>query len=119
MFFVRVIIDLCNCLNSFLPELTKVDLSHNSIVKVMPAAFASQQRLKVLNLEGNDIAQVDQTVFQGLDTLEVLNLRGNGLTAVSSDTFSPMAKTLQELDLSENRISLIQEGAFKGEAIKC
>ena len=101
---------------SFLRELTKVDLSHNSIVTVSDRAFGSQRELRSLNLEGNRLGALTNLTLSGLRKLEVLVLRGNQLEEIGGGAFRHVRK-LQELDLGRNRIRTIGNDAFYGRGI--
>ncbi|XP_044755379.1 carboxypeptidase N subunit 2-like [Coccinella septempunctata] len=113
----------------FLTKLTKVDLSHNKLtfenmdeVKYLPfleTLDLSYNKLKRtedffnefpslvnLNLNGNSL-MLTEDMFRNLSQLETLFLRGNGITHLPGRIFNNMT-SLKELDLSENKLEVIE-----------
>jgi insulin-like growth factor-binding protein complex acid labile subunit len=76
------VLDLSNLqLNSTdildLPNLEKLDLSHNSIHALNEDSFINLPSLKVLNLANNEISSINPKAFDNLQNLESINFQNN------------------------------------------
>ncbi|XP_049840791.1 leucine-rich repeat-containing protein 15-like [Schistocerca gregaria] len=102
-----------------LPALRVLDLSHNRIEEIDPAAFEQLQNLTELDLSNNELvtAALKPIVFQGLyampeymplKSLRRLSLANNVLHALDSDVFDHIEK-LEVLDLRGNKFSIISQ----------
>ena len=119
-----------------LPSLTVIDLSYNHIKSIRNATFTNCRKLTTLIMSHNYLndENVDLDAFDGLDSLKTLkigfnrlksiplsiyrlkelttlNIGGNMLTFIREDDFTPIYQ-LKSMDLSKNRILLIEKNAF-------
>lgn len=116
--------------------LQTLDLSYNNLRTVPTAALEHLQNLSFLNLNYNMIKILGQAAFSGLRALERLSLYDNRMQHIEENAFSGTGykldrlnlgknhledvpnlqslSKLQVLTLSENRISRIRPGSFKG-----
>lgn len=84
-----------------LRSLRHLNISHNSISKIPPSAFAGTQ-LETIDLSFNRISYLPENVFFGLN-IESVFLHGNQLVRIGPKTFS--SKSLQTVTLNENRLT--------------
>ncbi|XP_043199067.1 chaoptin-like, partial [Amphibalanus amphitrite] len=118
-------------------ELRIVDLSHNEITFLYPAAFkihsnlrwlnlghnkleffpaellADSTKLEHLNLESNTITSISSSDYSGMPHLRQLNLSGNNMTNINQTAFQNSTQ-LQFIDLSHNRLTTLHEDTFSG-----
>lgn len=91
-------------------EITKVDLSRNSI-EVLPDQLSACASLEALILSKNKIKEWPSAVLRSLSNLSCLKLDNNPLGQIPPDGFEAVSK-LQILDLSGNAGSLSKCPAF-------
>jgi Leucine-rich repeat (LRR) protein len=110
----------------------KIDASNNPFGQLTGSTLAHMPNLREIKFDGCDISFVDSTAFVGTDSLEVLSLWNNPLSSFD-DIILPSTLTslvlggtnleavpvifsdsLQSLDLSSTRISVLYERAFAG-----
>ena len=100
-----------------IPNLKKLNLQHNKIVKINDSAFGELQFLEYLDLSNNVLVSKELTpnVFRGkyspvnyepLKNLRDLNLSSNDLHSLDPDLFEHFP-ILESLDLSYNSFKLI------------
>ena len=118
-------------------ELRIVDLSHNEITFLYPAAFkihsnlrwlnlghnkleffpaellADATKLEYLNLETNAVASIVSSDYSGMPHLRQLILSGNNMTSINETAFQNSTQ-LQFIDLSHNRLTALHEDTFSG-----
>ncbi|XP_033188234.2 uncharacterized protein LOC117155870 [Bombus vancouverensis nearcticus] len=87
-------------------ELTRFDLSDNSLTDVSVGAFRTLAGLVRLSLRRNAISTVHEDAFQGLDRLEYLDLSDNRLADLPDSALTPLY-SLQKLDLSGNQLQVL------------
>ncbi|KOC61870.1 Podocan-like protein 1 [Habropoda laboriosa] len=87
-------------------ELTRFDLSDNSLTDVSAGAFRTLAGLVRLSLCRNAITTVHEDAFQGLDRLEFLDLSDNRLADLPDSALTPLY-SLQKLDLSGNQLQVL------------
>lgn len=87
-------------------ELTRFDLSDNSLTDVSAGAFRTLTRLVRLSLRRNAISAVHEDAFQGLVRLEFLDLSDNRLAKLPDNALTPLY-SLQKLDLSGNQLQVL------------
>ncbi|XP_039239985.1 leucine-rich repeat-containing protein 37A3-like isoform X2 [Pipra filicauda] len=87
-----------------------LDCRHAGLATVPPAT--RRRALTVLDFTGNSIATLDEQTWKEYPWTETLVLRDNELQAVKSHSLEGLF-LLKHLDLSANRILLIEEGAFE------
>ncbi|XP_043272457.1 protein artichoke isoform X2 [Venturia canescens] len=137
-----------NCGYQRLPEdllnsglaIEKLDLSGNSIYRLMDRLLSAQTRLRelrlsdnllgdnlnpifssnefrdmhllrLLDLRHNGIRSIEEGIFKGCDNLEELYLDDNNLTAVPAESLKG-PKAIRVLSLSGNDIGFLPRGAF-------
>lgn len=95
-----------------LTNLYKLYLSHNRIKYLDAYSLNQLSVLSELAIDNNLLTGVHPQAFRNCSALEKLHLNGNELTKV------PLALTdmrfLQEVDLGENRITILEEPGFRG-----
>ena len=87
-------------------ELTRFDLSDNSLTAVSAGAFRTLAGLVRLSLRRNAISSVHEDAFRGLDRLEFLDLSDNRLADLPDSALTPLY-SLQKLDLSGNQLQVL------------
>ncbi|XP_043265852.1 insulin-like growth factor-binding protein complex acid labile subunit [Colletes gigas] len=87
-------------------ELTRFDLSDNSLTDVGAGAFRTLAKLVRLSLRRNAISGVHPDAFRGLDRLEFLDLSDNRLAKLPDNALTPLY-SLQKLDLSGNQLQVL------------
>ncbi|XP_051628638.1 uncharacterized protein LOC127463359 isoform X1 [Manacus candei] len=87
-----------------------LDCRHAGLATVPPAT--RRRALTALDFTGNSIATLDEQTWKEYPWTETLVLRDNELQAVKSHSLEGLF-LLKHLDLSANRILLIEEGAFE------
>ena len=70
--------------------------------------FSNCKKMTDLNMQGNRILDFQAKEYlQHFTSLRKLNLIANSIETVDRETYQPFAKTLRELHLGNNRISMI------------
>lgn len=93
-------------------QLVRIDVSDNNITEFDSTIFTDHRLLEVLTLSGNQLFDFPiNTSFLISTTLERIYLSSCGITTVYNATFSELPK-LKELDLSSNRLAVIESAAF-------
>ncbi|XP_054003530.1 protein artichoke-like [Hylaeus anthracinus] len=87
-------------------EVTRFDLSDNSLTDVSAGAFRTLAKLVRLSLSRNAISDVHEDAFRGLDRLEFLDLSDNRLAKLPDNALTPLY-SLQKLDLSGNQLQVL------------
>ncbi|XP_051788393.1 toll-like receptor 2 type-2 [Erpetoichthys calabaricus] len=103
-----------NCTNTNYPtvpchfpsDTTILDLSHNSIEKVLRQDFSTLTGLKQLFLAFNSISFLATNAFQDNSDLQLLDISHNCLNAISALPFGNLL-TMKNLDVSSNKYSEI------------
>ncbi|KAL0268480.1 UNVERIFIED_CONTAM: hypothetical protein PYX00_010408 [Menopon gallinae] len=96
----------------FYKNLNELDLSHNKIKTLGSKNFEFQINLTNLNVSSNMVKQLHKDSFKGLKKLTVLDLSGNLIEEVSDRTSFKDLTNLEELNLSRNKIYMIETGVF-------
>ncbi|XP_069690594.1 toll-like receptor Tollo [Periplaneta americana] len=94
-------------------DLKEIYLQNNSISVLAPGLLEGLDQLLVLDLSSNELTSnwVNRDTFSGLVRLVVLNLAHNEITRIDPHVFQDLY-SLQMLNLEENGIEVIMEGAF-------
>ena len=99
-------------------SLKVLSLGYNHLVALHADAFTELNMLRELNIEDNLISEIDIRAFSKIKPspvpqMEKLNLCNNRLTEVPTATFTYLSN-LESLDVSQNPIHTIEQGAFRG-----
>lgn len=92
------------------PILT-IDLAHNRLSNIHPAAFAPLTHLEVLLLSDNNIQTLAGSTFSNLSNLLVIEMHNNILHTISTSLFWHNIR-LHRLRLDHNRIQIVGDRAF-------
>lgn len=92
-------------------KLTKLDLSHNYLVKITHAIFDGFAELQILNLSDNFLDTLNQLSFEGIKKLVNLNLSNNRLINISNSLFR--FNELKVLNLRGNRLKDLKGKDFE------
>ena len=95
-------------------KLTFIDLSCNRIQFVENLAFANLSNLKVIYLVENELTTLNSKAYENLPRSEELNLMKNCITQLGPSSLDFVKTKDFMLSLSHNRITNIDEDAFKG-----
>ncbi|XP_066599211.1 toll-like receptor 6 [Prorops nasuta] len=93
-------------------DVQSLDVSNNQISVIPAHGFSSLKRLRVLNLSCNAISMLADDALRGLRSLETFDLSGNRIVALPTDMFRDSARSLKELRLQNNSISVLSPGLF-------
>ncbi|KAM4768400.1 transforming growth factor beta activator LRRC32-like isoform 2-T2 [Cyanocitta cristata] len=88
-----------------LTSLRVLDLSGNTMTKLLAGTFRSSPRLRQLDLSNNYIMEIQEGAFEPLEELEMLNLALNSLHCISGFSLTQ----LRVLNLSHNALELFSE----------
>ncbi|KAK0396388.1 hypothetical protein QR680_001701 [Steinernema hermaphroditum] len=91
-------------------DVQTLDLSYNHLAEVTTDMFRSLEHLQHLNLEGNSITDIAPGAFSATPLL-LLWLPHNCLTSITLSTFQG-APYLRQISLADNNIRNIQPGSF-------
>ncbi|KAK9503608.1 hypothetical protein O3M35_010133 [Rhynocoris fuscipes] len=94
-----------------LEKLQVLDLSHNHISRINIKQFANLWNLRILDLSHNEISTIPGDSFQNTK-LERLILKNNRFSIIPSQSFYPIDRTLQHLDISNNMIEHLERDFF-------
>ncbi|XP_053714925.1 toll-like receptor 22 [Synchiropus splendidus] len=96
-----------------LPNLSKLDLSHNKISSLQCHDFANLTKLRILSLHNNSISNLPTCTFSGLDSLQVLKLQSNKISTTNG-AFKKIFPRLRQLRLDSNTLTGIKPKEFEG-----
>merc|ERR1719410_2884054 len=105
----NVIKNISNVFN-LLTNLQVLNLAENQVESLEPGVFRSMTNLLHVNLYKNKIGQLQPGVFENAYLTKV-NMSGNLLTDIDTQSFYDL-EILEVVDLSDNQISTISNGAF-------
>jgi len=96
-----------------LENLTKLDLSSNSLTSISPNLFNGNKKLDTLILRRNDLGtlQWNTPILNGSSSLSFLDLQSCQLSNISSITFS-LLYNLTILDISRNNLVLLNNDSL-------
>lgn len=97
-------------------KLQNLDLYYNELSSIPDYAFGSNSYLKSIDLSFNKINHIGSYSFNNLPALERLDLRHNNLKIVNNYALasSLVSNKLLTVDLSNNKLFYIADGAFEG-----
>lgn len=93
------------------PEVRRIECQEEKIQSLRFAAVKDLPELHSIEFYKNSLRHVEQQAFYNLPKLEQVRITHNELEFLVYGAFSHLQ--LEEIALSSNRISIIQEGAFK------
>lgn len=88
-----------------------IDLAHNRLSTVHPAAFDTLIHLEVLLLSDNNIKTLAGSTFSNLSNLLIIELHNNALHTISTSLFWHNIR-LTRIRLDHNRINIVGDHAF-------
>ncbi|OQV23702.1 putative Carboxypeptidase N subunit 2 [Hypsibius exemplaris] len=97
-----------------LTNLTDLDLGMNLLTSLPARAFRGLGRLVELNLTRNYIADIARDAFRDLHSVREIDLSHNRLTVLKKGMFTGLRHKLAKLDLSDNKINLVEPEALHG-----
>ncbi|KAL0128866.1 hypothetical protein PUN28_003914 [Cardiocondyla obscurior] len=92
--------------------LLELDLSNNKITNIHQGTFNTTRRIQKLSLANNKLSAIPNIC--SIYNLKILDLSGNHIGAISSNAFCLYQMNLQELYLSNNIITTVENEAFFG-----
>ncbi|XP_076174850.1 uncharacterized protein LOC143150461 [Ptiloglossa arizonensis] len=95
-------------------ELKLLDLSRNGLRSIEEGIFKGCESLEQLYLDGNDLMAVPTASLKGPKSIRVLSLSDNNIGSLPRAAFSMVGESLLRLDLSENELSHMDDGALSG-----
>ena len=118
-------IDLSTNMLTSLPEnlfhgltsLLHIDLSKNRISVINKTLFHGLINIKRIYLNGNNLSDIEDGLFNTLDNLEVLQLDSNKIKTIVRNPFSP-SSSLHELHLQNNTLTSLPSWIFYLKKIK-
>ena len=113
-------------------QLSRLDLSHNSLSSITQYTFTDLSDLRYLLLADNRIDDIDRKAFQNLGKLMYLMLKGNPISSVPRFKFNSdylsyvdlsecglqqvprgLPNTIRYLQLRRNNMTVVRRGAFR------
>ncbi|OAD57105.1 Chaoptin, partial [Eufriesea mexicana] len=95
-------------------QLKLLDLTRNGLRSLEEGIFKGCESLEQLYLNGNNFTAVPTMSLKGPKSIRVLSLSGNNIGSLPRAAFSILGESLLRLDISENELSHIEDGAFSG-----
>ena len=101
---------------SGLLKLRYINIESQSLIELSPLGFRDLLGLETVTINGNKgLTRLENQLFTDLPKLKGVNLQNNGIAWIHLRTFSSGLSSLQQLDLSRNRII---DAGMVGRAIK-
>ena len=95
---------------SGLPNLSQLDISGNQLLTVHPAAFSNNTNLLILDLSSNKLWELP-TAISGLINLQTIDLSQNQISRLDTRTMEKLT-SLWRLQIHHNLIAIVPEGFF-------
>ncbi|XP_071493549.1 uncharacterized protein [Diadema antillarum] len=100
------------CFNiTSLTRLRQLSLANNSLIAVHDDVLSHQERIIKLDMSFNHLQSIPETI-RTMRFLKHLYLSSNHISYITNADFSQKNCMIEQLHLSRNEISIIQEGAF-------
>ena len=100
-----------------LTSLLHIDLSYNRISVINKKLFHGLINIKRIYLNGNKLSYIEDGLFNTLDNLEVLRLDSNKIKTIVRNPFSP-SSSLRKLHLQNNNLPSLPSWIFYLKKIK-
>uniref|UniRef100_A0A8C9UQ46 Immunoglobulin superfamily member 10 n=1 Tax=Spermophilus dauricus TaxID=99837 RepID=A0A8C9UQ46_SPEDA len=98
---------------SISPNVERINLGYNSLVRLMAMDFSGLSKLELLLLHSNGIHTIADRTFSDLQALQVLKMSYNKVRKLEKDTFHGL-RSLTRLHMDHNNIEFINPEAFYG-----
>ncbi|XP_032681328.1 protein artichoke [Odontomachus brunneus] len=95
-------------------ELEILDLSRNGLRSIEEGILKGCDNLEELYLDGNNLTAVPAASLKGPRAIRVLSLSGNNIGSLPRNAFTSLGESLLRLDLSNNELSHMEDGALSG-----
>ncbi|KAL2804546.1 immunoglobulin superfamily member 10 isoform 1 precursor [Daubentonia madagascariensis] len=95
------------------PNVERINLGYNSLVRLIETDFSGLNKLELLMLHSNSIHTVPDKTFSDLQALQVLKMSYNKVRKLQKDTFYGL-RSLTRLHMDHNNIEFINPEAFYG-----
>ncbi|XP_076197642.1 immunoglobulin superfamily member 10 isoform X2 [Aptenodytes patagonicus] len=95
------------------PNVERVNLGYNSLLKLMETDFSGLEKLELLMLHSNEINTIPDKVFSDLYSLQVLKMSYNKVRVLQQDVFYGL-KSLVRLHMDHNKIEFVHPNVFYG-----
>lgn len=89
-----------------LKNLLLLNISHNNIIDLQADIFQENKNLRILDVSYNNLRGLPADIFKGTK-LEILSISHNKMIHFPHEALQAINKTLQYLDLSQNKIRLL------------
>uniref|UniRef100_H2ZUY1 Toll-like receptor 21 n=2 Tax=Latimeria chalumnae TaxID=7897 RepID=H2ZUY1_LATCH len=108
----RFLKDVASAVSDLPPSARTVNISHNSIRRLVPASFSHLTQLVHLRLDFNRLLVIQDGAFDNLTSLRILNLTNNNISRLSRGTFRGLVN-LTDLLLHNNKLRTVDNQAFQ------
>ncbi|XP_012498381.1 PREDICTED: immunoglobulin superfamily member 10 isoform X1 [Propithecus coquereli] len=98
---------------SIQPNVERINLGYNSLVRLTETDFSGLNKLELLMLHSNSIHSIPDKTFSDLQALQVLKMSYNKVRKLQKDTFYGL-RSLTRLHMDHNNIEFINPEAFYG-----
>ncbi|XP_055844308.1 protein artichoke [Episyrphus balteatus] len=92
-----------NSLRNIRASLESLSIVNGKLTQIPTRALNSMLKLTAVDFDSNEITRIEDYSFYGLH-LSKLNMKGNRLETIPENAFSSLEESMQEIDLSENRL---------------
>eukprot|EP00079_Xenopus_tropicalis_P025690 XP_012819117.1 PREDICTED: immunoglobulin superfamily member 10 [Xenopus tropicalis] len=95
------------------PDVERINLGYNSIIKLEEMDFSGLQKLELLMLHSNEIRAIHERALNDLSSLQVLKMSYNKVKSFHKNTFHGL-KNLVRLHMDHNKLDFINPESFYG-----
>ncbi|XP_032201171.1 immunoglobulin superfamily member 10 [Mustela erminea] len=99
--------------DSISPNVERINLGYNSLVRLTDTDFSGLNKLELLMLHSNGIHTIPAKTFSDLQALQVLKMSYNKIRKLQKDTFYGL-RSLTRLHMDHNNIEFINPEVFYG-----
>nr|XP_008006911.2 immunoglobulin superfamily member 10 isoform X1 [Chlorocebus sabaeus] len=99
--------------DSIPPNVERINLGYNSLIRLMETDFSGLTKLELLMLHSNGIHTIPDKTFSDLQALQVLKMSYNKVRKLQKDTFYGL-RSLTRLHMDHNNIEFINPEVFYG-----